>query len=777
MQQRQLWRSGALLSLLFLALPAPAQGDSAKAEESYQPSKSLFIAEIRRTSFGIPHIKALNEASLGFGLGYAYAEDNFCLIADEILTVSGQRSRYFDPSQPSYPHWSAAPNLESDFFFRSVNDEANVKAAWNAQTAEVRALLHGYAAGFNTYLDQTGSAHLPEACRSAPWVRKINEYDLIRMARRIALFTTSAMFVPAISSAQPPGSDARPAVASPKQRLGASNALAVGGDRSANGRGIVLGQPHLPWINQLRFYQAHLTIPGKLDVMGVTLPGMPVVGIGFTRNFAWSHTVNTSAHATLYALELDGKDPTRYLVDGRSIPMSRREISVQVRGPDGQLQTQTRTLYSTQYGPVLRYPDLGMEWSSTRAYAIRDANASNHRAIEQWYAMGKARSLDEVRQVNQRIVGNPWNNTVAADKDGRTLYLNISPTANVPGLAACEVEQAPVLYTLNTVTLDGSRQSCGWANEAGAPQPGIVAGRNLPALQNRDYVQNANDSAWLTNLATPLTGFAPLVSREYLPQGPRTRQLLSEVLAHRQALSSADLQDMALSDKAFIASVVQDDMRRFCASRSWQPDEQAACARIGSWDGVAGLNSNMGYVYLRGLWEGLTAERDGLWAVPFDPADPVATPRGLAYADPVVGAKLAAALGASAAGVKAAGIDADAKLGAVQLYGSAGRRLGIPGASDAMGALNTIDTDPPADGALNVTGGTSYLQVVGFDDNGPVANALLSYSQSANPASPHHLDQTERFIRKEWIKLPFSEAQIVADPAYSRRIISRFDLP
>ena len=52
-------------------------------------------ADIRRTSFGVPHIRASDERGLGFGIGYAYAQDNLCLLANEVVTVSGERARFF----------------------------------------------------------------------------------------------------------------------------------------------------------------------------------------------------------------------------------------------------------------------------------------------------------------------------------------------------------------------------------------------------------------------------------------------------------------------------------------------------------------------------------------------------------------------------------------------------------------------------------------------------------------------------------------------------------
>lgn len=45
-------------------------------------------AEIRRTTFGVPHIRAQDERGLGYGIGYAYAQNNLCLLANQVVTVS-----------------------------------------------------------------------------------------------------------------------------------------------------------------------------------------------------------------------------------------------------------------------------------------------------------------------------------------------------------------------------------------------------------------------------------------------------------------------------------------------------------------------------------------------------------------------------------------------------------------------------------------------------------------------------------------------------------------
>ena len=45
---------------------------------------------------------------------------------------------------------------------------------------------------------------------------------------------------------------------------------------------MVLGNPHFPWQGSERFYQSHLVIPGKVNVSGASLFGVPVINIGHT---------------------------------------------------------------------------------------------------------------------------------------------------------------------------------------------------------------------------------------------------------------------------------------------------------------------------------------------------------------------------------------------------------------------------------------------------------------------------------------------------------------
>ncbi|MCS5517170.1 penicillin acylase family protein [Pseudomonas qingdaonensis] len=71
--------------------------------------------------------------------------------------------------------------------------------------------------------------------------------------------------------------------------------------------------------------------------------------------------------------------------------------------------------------------------------------------------------------------------------------------------------------------------------------------------------------------------------------------------------------------------------------------------------------------------------------------------------------------------------------------------------------------------------GTSYLQVVSFDDKGPHAQGLLAFSQSSEAGSVHASDQTRAFSAGHWHTIPFTEAQIKADPQYQVQVIRETD--
>ncbi|AXJ05003.1 acylase [Pseudomonas fluorescens] len=753
--------TGLTLAGLFLGLSLSAQAFSPSGQTG---------ADIRRTGFGVPHIRAENERGLGFGIGYAYAQDNLCLLANEIVTVNGERSRYFGPEQLTVEE---RENRVSDVFFQWLNTPQAVNAFWQAQPVEVRDLVEGYAAGYNRYLAERRQQGLPQQCQGE-WVRDIAAEDLVKLTRRLLVEGGVGQFAEALAGATPPQATAQIENNARAYQLAdtrlqrfaldrGSNAVAVGSERSFNGRGMLLANPHFPWVGGMRFYQMHLTIPGKLDVMGAALPGLPMINIGFNQHLAWTHTVDSSKHFTLYRLQLDPKDPTRYLLDGQSLPMNKQTVTVQVKQADGQLVPVSRDVYSSQFGPIVQWPGK-LDWNNQFAYSLRDANLENDRVLKQWYAMNRAGNLKDLQDSVHTIQGIPWVNTLAVDDKGQTLYMNLSVVPNVSAdkLAKCSDPR----IGLRMIVLDGSNSACAWDIDPQAAQKGIYASSQLPQLLRKDFVQHSNDSAWLANPAQPLTGFSPLISQDGQPLGLRSRFALDRLatLNKKGPLSVQDLQHMVMDDQVFLATQVVPDLLKFCAS---QPEAalKSVCSSLKAWDGRANLDSGIGLVHFQSIMQAMQ-ELPQAWRVAFDPKDAQHTPRGLAVENPDVAKALREAMLASAESATKMGLTEKTRWGDVQVVSSGGQQTPIHGGPGTLGIYNAIQSVPREDGKLEVVSGTSYLQVVTFDDKGPHAQGLLAFSLSSDPASKYSRDQTEAFSKKQWSVLPFTEQQIKADPQY-----------
>lgn len=719
-------------------------------------------AQIQRTSYGVPHIRANDERGLGVGIGYAYAQDNLCLLANEVITVNGERAKFFGPEQATLEERN---NLASDVFFTWLNNPEGVASFWKAQTPELQQRIQGYVAGYNRYLKERGA---PAQCQAA-WVRPLVVEDLVKLTRRLLVEGGVGQFAEALVGATPPQATAgvQPSAkafelaAANQQRFTldrGSNAVAVGRDRSFNGRGMLLANPHFPWVGGMRFYEMHLTIPGQLDVMGAALPGLPVVNIGFNQHVAWTHTVDTSKHFTLYRLTLDPKDSTRYLLDGKSIPLDKKAVSVQVKQADGTLKDVTHTVYSSQFGPVVQWPGK-LDWDMHYAFSLRDANLGNDRVLQQWYAMNRASSLKELQASVHTLQGIPWVNTLAADDQGQSLYMNLSVVPNVSAakLAQCSDPRAG----LQMIMLDGAHSTCAWDIDPRAAQAGIFPADQLPQLQRTDYVQHANDSAWMANPKAPLTGFSPVISQDNIGLGPRARFAIQRLQSlDKKTISVADLQNMVMDNEVYLAGQVMPDLLAFCAKHLG--DDAIAleplCTSLKNWDQRANLDSGGGLVHFINLVQHLQQVPDA-WRVAFDPAHPLTTPSGLAIERAPVAKALREAMLASSAEVNKLGLT---HWGDIQVSG----QTPIHGGPQELGIYNAMQTVPRADGKREVVSGTSYLQIVTFDDQGPNAVGVLAFSESSNPASNHSKDQTQAFSEKKLRPLPFTEAQIKADPQY-----------
>ena len=215
------------------------------------------------------------------------------------------------------------------------------------------------------------------------------------------------------------------------------------------------------------------------------------------------------------------------------------------------------------------------------------------------------------------------------------------------------------------------------------------------------------------------------------------------------------------SQRHFGAELLLDDVLAVCAD-----DEELAlgCDVLGSWDRTANVYSRGMQVWTE-FWE-RARNIDSIYAIPFDPDDPVNTPSGIAIDNSAVRAGVRDALAAAQKRLLEAGIDPEAPWGDVQFAERNGSRIPVPGGPGHHGMFSYINTGfTEGKGYTPIVHGNSYIQVVTWNEDGtPDARGILTYSQSPEADSAHYYDQTELYARGDWLQLPFTEEEILADP-------------
>lgn len=782
LQRRSLAQLGLISTFLMLgACKIGGGGGGGSSSEPVTPD-ATYKATIERTTYGVPHITADSFGGAGYGHGYAIAEDNLCVLADAFLTYRGERSLHFGPTLPASPMstFGTPPNRESDYFFRFIVNDEQVAKFRDAQSEDVRELLRGFTAGYNRYVTEVRDGQHPGRhadCRDQEWLATVTEDDFMRRLVGLNLAASSANWVEEIASAQPPSASAagmrsrsRSApselnIDADRFKLGredgiGSNTFAFGSETTESGRSLLFANPHWYHLGIDRFYQVHMTIPGKLDISGAAIMGSPMIQMGFNDNIAWAHTVSTAYRFTLFQLQLANGDPTRYIHDGEEKALEATEITLQVKMEDGSLATESRTLYRSVYGPMINLAGMGLgAWNEGTAYTLRDINLENTRSFENFFAWNQAESLEDFYQITTQNVGIPWVNTTAIGRDDdRALYSDITAVPNVPDsmLPDCLV---PVLgpIVLQVVPglplLDGSRSECNWRTDADSRQPGAFGPSKLPSLFSTDYVANMNDSYWLSNPEQPLTGYDGIIGRENYQQTLRTRMghtLVRDRLNGADGLNghkanSENIREIVLNNRVYSAELLKDEVLAQVCDSSAPATEQQACQVLAAWNNTGELDAVGAHI-----WSAFWSKVGGnIYAVPFDAADPINTPSGLTTNTNVL-TQVRNSFSQAVAELVEADIPLNARLGDVQFFLKPGKQIPQYGGEGGEGYFTVLRN--------------TYMHVVDFPEDEPVrAYTFLSNSQSTDPASPHYADYTEAYSAKNWHRVPFTRAQIEAE--------------
>jgi acyl-homoserine-lactone acylase len=702
-----------LRAWVVLALAAHAPAAAAQAELARQ-------VEIRRTAYGVPHIRAENFRAAGFALGWVQMEDHGPRIVLGLLRARGELALHFGPD-----------SLDADFAFRPVHRRAVATLPLLEQ--DTRDMYEGFAAGVNRYVE-LHAAELPS------WVRPT--------------FTGADVHAQGMGGGGGPGLGrlidrlrgvpARrdgPAPSAEGPSEDGSNAWALAPSRTRSGRAILLRNPHLAW--SAGYYEAHVTVPGAMDFYGDFRLGGPIVLVGgFNPYLGWATTNNAPDLEEVYALDVDPARPDHYLFDGASVPLRRIEETIEFRNGPGRGR-ETRDTWSSPLGPVI-YRGGG------KVYVLRAAGETEFRGGEQFLKMMRARNRTEwtnAMKMRARITSN----LTYADREGNIFYVWNATLPSLPHPSGCDTAAVPASRTAEV-----------WTK--------VVPFDSLPQVLNPrgGYVRNENDPPYLTNL------FDPLPRSRYPANFPdvelRLRSQHSLELIHNtRKLTLEDVVRMKHSMRMIVADRVKDDLVKAVRASTPTGEIADAVAVLERWDNTVAAESRGGLLFETWWWRyvrtapqarpsgasvGFPAAAETLFRRPWTAADPMATPHGLADA-----ARAVEAFTWAVAETKRKWGSVDVEWGKVHRVRHGKVDVPVGGCSGQLGCFRVLGFREEADGTRTVTGGDGWVLAVEFTN--PVrAYSVLAYGQSSRPGSPHHDDQAAMFAANRMKPVAFTDADI-----------------
>ncbi|MFQ5722713.1 MAG: penicillin acylase family protein, partial [Candidatus Aminicenantales bacterium] len=193
---------------------------------------------------------------------------------------------------------------------------------------------------------------------------------------------------------------------------GASNNWVLAGERSETGKPLLANDPHLPISLPPLWYEIHLHCPG-LNVIGVSLPGVPLVIIGHNQSIAWGITSSTADVQDLYLEKLDSSQDMYLDSDGWQ-PLQKREELIKIKGQE---KPERMEMGWTSRGPIISPVIVKSEQPISLRWTIYEGG----RSFEAFYLLNKAQDWPQFLQA-LKLFDAPSQNFVYADTKGNIGY-------------------------------------------------------------------------------------------------------------------------------------------------------------------------------------------------------------------------------------------------------------------------------------------------------------------------------------------------------------------
>jgi len=411
-------------------------------------------AELRitRDANAVPHIRAASDHDAFFALGVVHAQDRLWQMELNRRSAQGNLSALF-----------GARTVELDRLVKILDLYGVAADAFAAQTPETQAALTAYADGVNAWIRHVNENALGRGAPElflfsgalAPWtpadslaILKMMALRLSASARNEVLRGKFLLNLPPEKVADILPDDPNPAITAPprfaelfpgvrfaaarseppadpfmelfgppsqKELMGASNAWAVDGSRSAAGKPLLANDPHL-WLSAPGvWYLADIAGPG-IAAIGGSLPGVPAIMVGRNRDIGWGLTTTNADDQDLYIEQINPDDPSQYRTPDGWQPFEARRIRIEIADEE----PLTETVLSTRHGPVLVGDEFGARAVTPEGHvaALRwTALDLGDRTMSALFGLMRSADIDSAIAASELAVA-PAQNLFLADRSG-----------------------------------------------------------------------------------------------------------------------------------------------------------------------------------------------------------------------------------------------------------------------------------------------------------------------------------------------------------------------
>lgn len=488
-----------------------------------------------------------------------------------------------------------------------------------------------------------------------------------------------------------------------------SNAWAINGSKTASGNAMLLANPHLPWNDFWLFFEAHL-ITEKNSLYGVTLVGLPTLGIGFNENLGWTHTVNTLDNVDFYEITVD---ENKYLIDGEyhTFELDSSKVIVNFDGVNSE-----ETIYKkkSDFGMIIKE-------SGNSAIAVTWPNMDGElNYLAQWKKMGEANNLIAFKNALD-YNALPLFNVIYSDKDNNIFY---HFGGNIPKKNGDWKKWQKIVSTSSSKDL--------WN--------GYYLPNELPSYSNPEsgWIQNANDPPYTSTIPTPINpaDYASHIAPNNMIFRP---QRSAKLIMNANNLTLDEFITLKHDSKSELALRLQDDFEEL---KGFTQDSLTLSAlnTLTAWDASFDADSEGAVLFMNLIRQlGTTGYFKEQWS--FD--NPVNSPDGLSDPERVLDVIKIVAKGQ---------LD---KLGSLNPQFGDLYRLKVGeyeysgnGGPGNLGLFRTLYYVPGNDGKFYPYHGDTYVCATEFGET-VTSRALMSYGNATQPGNPHVGDQLELFSKKQ----------------------------